>query len=509
MMNKLLVLGALVALPLSASAAHPHANPALPGDYPDPSISRLGDTYYASATTSAWAPIFPVLRSKDLVHWDAVTAIFDSAPAWSAGDYWAPEISIDPKTKRTLVYYAAHKKDGPMCVAVAEAASPEGPYKDHGPIVCNQKGVTFGAIDAFMLMDGGKRWLVWKADGNSIKQATPILYQQLSDDGLKLEGEAKEMFRNEPATWEKELVEGPALIRKGEWLYLFFSGADCCGRDCNYSMGVARSKTIAGPWEKDPKNPILGPNAHWKCPGHGTVFQTPSGELEILYHAFDPVAFVDVGRQGMIDEVTIGKDGWPVIAGGKGPSGTPHVEPAIKDALTSRLSPLWQWPYKNAPSTTIEKDGVVLAPGAKPAAGRLAATIGRSVPTGDYVGAVSVERRGASSAGLAAIGSVDEAIGVSLEEGQVVVWRRHKGAETVVAKQPWTKKSATLRLTVHGGHMYQAAISEDGQNWKDVGGVIDGTDVPPWDLGVRLSLVASGGDARFSRYSIVPEAAKK
>src|SRR5688500_11678949 len=41
----------------------------LPGDYPDPSVVKIGDTYWASATTSNWFPAYPLLRSKDLVNW--------------------------------------------------------------------------------------------------------------------------------------------------------------------------------------------------------------------------------------------------------------------------------------------------------------------------------------------------------------------------------------------------------------------------------------------------------
>ena len=67
----------------------------LPGDYPDPSVIRVGNEYWATATTSQWAPIFPLLHSTDLVHWRLVGNIFHTPPSWSAGSYWAPEIAED------------------------------------------------------------------------------------------------------------------------------------------------------------------------------------------------------------------------------------------------------------------------------------------------------------------------------------------------------------------------------------------------------------------------------
>ena len=39
----------------------------LPGDFPDPSVVKIGDDYWASATTSNWAPAYPLLKSKDLL----------------------------------------------------------------------------------------------------------------------------------------------------------------------------------------------------------------------------------------------------------------------------------------------------------------------------------------------------------------------------------------------------------------------------------------------------------
>src|SRR5919205_1054500 len=88
-------------------------NPVLPGDYPDPSVIRVGNDYWATATTSQWAPIFPLLHSTDLVNWRLVSSVFQSPPPWSAGSYWASEIA--EADGRFFVYYTARRKDGPLC----------------------------------------------------------------------------------------------------------------------------------------------------------------------------------------------------------------------------------------------------------------------------------------------------------------------------------------------------------------------------------------------------------
>src|SRR5207249_8243112 len=105
----------------------------LPGDHPDPSVIKIGDTYWASATTSNWFPAFPLMKSADLVNWRLTGHVFNALPDWADYYFWAPEISYDKG--KVYVYYAAHKKRGNLCIGVASADKPEGPYRDHGPLM--------------------------------------------------------------------------------------------------------------------------------------------------------------------------------------------------------------------------------------------------------------------------------------------------------------------------------------------------------------------------------------
>ncbi len=245
-----ILFGLLFIIDAAAQRRATYTNPAMAGDFPDPSIIRVGQDYWAATTSSEWAPEFPILHSRDLVNWEVVGAVFQKHPGWAVGSYWAPEIS--EYRGKFFVYYAARKKDGPLCVAVATAARPQGPYTDHGPLVCQE----VGSIDPFPVTDElGERYLIWKEDGNSRSQPTPIWAQRLSTDGTKLVGERRELFHNDQA-WEKHatlpygnLVEGPAVIRHNGWFYLFYSGNFCCARECNYMLGVARARQLLGPWE--------------------------------------------------------------------------------------------------------------------------------------------------------------------------------------------------------------------------------------------------------------------
>lgn len=218
----------------------------MPGDFADPSVTRVGNTYWATATSSEWAPLYPLMKSVDLKNWETVGHVFpNSLPDWAQDRFWAPEIHYE--NGKTYIYYTARKKGGPLCVGVASASNPAGPYTDHGPLICQEAG----AIDGYPIRDeNGQLYLVWKEDGNSRNLPTPLWAQRMNEERTALLGEKVELFRNDPDTWEGRLVEGPAIIRRGGYFYNFYAGDACCGRACTYAQGVARSRTLLGPWEK-------------------------------------------------------------------------------------------------------------------------------------------------------------------------------------------------------------------------------------------------------------------
>jgi len=505
----------------ASKAAASYSNPVLAGDYPDPSVIRVGRDYWATATTSQWAPIFPLLHSTDLVNWESRGAVFQTPPSWSAGSYWAPEISADGG--RFFVYYTARKKEGPLCVAVADAARPEGPYTDRGALVCQEAG----SIDAVAVRDeNGRRYLVWKEDGNSRKLPTPLWAQPLSDDGVRLVGEKTEILRNE-APWEAHLVEGPYILRRGDWFYLFYSADACCGRRCNYKLGVARSRRLLGPWERFPGNPILAGNEQWKCPGHGTIVQDQAGRTYLLYHAYEASTFEFVGRQGLLDEVTWNADGWPAINSGKGPSGSALSPSTVAQRRASTLleddfnktaiDPGWQWPWDQTSAPSIEPASVLAGRGR---GGWLRLTTGTASiaiaarPTRDanYTATTAVDVASiapGARAGLAAFGNRDNAIAVTVERAgeaatgtplTVVVWQTQKGQRrTLATTEVSTAPLLHLRLSAKDRTRFEFAVSPDGQAWKTVAGA-QGEYLPPWDLAVRVALLVSGQSASSARF---------
>lgn len=130
-------------------------------------------------------------------------------------------------------------------MGIASADRPEGPYRDRGPSV----GQPDRSINGFPIHDEkGKPYLLWKEDGNSVQKPTPIWAQRLNAPRTALIGEKAELFRN-TAAWESKLVEGHSVVRHGGNFYMLYAANVCYGHRCTHATGVARAKTLLGPWE--------------------------------------------------------------------------------------------------------------------------------------------------------------------------------------------------------------------------------------------------------------------
>jgi xylan 1,4-beta-xylosidase len=492
--------------PAPATPYTPIANPVLAGDFPDPSVTKVGNTYWATATSSNWGPTFPLLKSTDLQHWSLVGHVFPGVrPAWADYYFWAPEISHDANGK-TYVFYTAHQRGGNLAVGVASADRPEGPYKDHGPLV----GQPDGSIDGFPMQDEkGQPYLIWKEDGNSVQKPTPIWAQRLSADRTKLVGEKKELFRN-TAPWEGNLVEGPSVVRHGGYFYMFYAANGCCGAECTYAMGVARAKTLLGPWEKFDRNPILTKQANWTCPGHGTAIER-NGHWYMLHHAYQVGSLQYVGRQGILSEFTWTKSGWPAFVPNPTPAPVPAPAAVVEEFATAQLSPAWEWPVEDRPQFALRGGQLHLS--AQPDKG--GAALGFATLAADYTATTTLLNPGSlpagTTAGIAALGDPKNAIGLLVGAGKLQVQEVHDGRARTLAEValPAASPAVYLRIKAQGGSHYRFAFSPDGRTWTELlpeTEAANGQFLPPWDRGVRVGIIAQGptsATAVFERFELV------
>lgn len=469
----------------------------LPGDHPDPTILRVGSTYWTASTSGNWAPEFPLYRSTDLHRWVAAGAIFRDTPTWANRDFWAPELVSDGG--RILVYYVARKTGAGLCVGVATAAEPQGPYEDHGPIECQEDG----SIDpAFIRDEHGKPFLIWKEDGNSQHRPSILWAQPLAADLIHLTGEKTALLTNDPSGWEGAVIEAPYLLRHGGTFFLFYAGNKCCGVACQYAEGVARADHLLGPWTRDPANPIIRPNGSWKCPGHGTAVQTPQGDDFFVYHAYPASGFAYLGRETLLDHITWSKDHWPIVNEGRGPASdedptAPGLE--MQDHFTgNRLGDQWRWPIGHEPQAVVAADTLSLT---VPQSG-WQSLVAEPLPAATYETSVSILPGGTAGAGLGLIGDASDDVVLSREGDALELWRADHGGRHTFWQHP-LESSAAVSLRVSSSQLGQANFSyRVGHGaWSPAGLPFQLRELLPWDAGLRVGLVVDGPPASTGSFS--------
>lgn len=495
----------LFSFSLTQIRAQNYINPVIPGDFPDPSVIRVGDDYYATATTGGWSPHFSILHSKDLVNWKIIGAVLNEKPAWAKGDFWAPEIVEDKG--RFFVYYTARRdegknKKGTLCVAVAVADKPAGPYTDKGALICQE----IGSIDAdFARDENDEPFLIWKEDGNDRGVPTWIYAQKLDESGTRLLEEPIKLFRNTEA-WEGNVVEGSFIVRRDGWFYMFYSGNSCCGRKCNYALGVARARTLLGKWEKNPANPILAENDFWQCPGHGSIVDTPDGRNFLLYHAYRKSAIgFNLGREALLDEV-IFENGWAKINNGQGASesaATPFENTRQQSTLSilndefsgKLLAQKWSQSLSDRNTAQLDKGFLKLAPTNKHILAEKTPEIvvAERTISGSYTAATQIDFADLKTdeiAGIAVYGGRGNAAGISLGKGRIFVWRRQNGNQKEMQSLalPIGRKKIQLKLSAVDAKEFTFYYSLNGKTWHTIERKVDGGHIE----GARIALVYGG-----------------
>jgi beta-xylosidase len=319
--------------PAGSAGSGTFTNPVLDRSFADPFVLEVDDRYYAYATGNLTYNI-QVAMSDDLVEWTSPREALRNLPFWqptSKGLTWAPEV-VETSAGFVMHYTARDVQEGKQCLAVAVAEAPEGPFVDRseGPLLCQYE--LGGSIDSHPFTDeDGTRWLLWKNDGNCCGMYTRIYAQQLSDDGLTVEGEVHDLGLRNDVPWERDLIEAPTLLLHDGTYYLFYSANGYNTR--NYAVGYATSDTLLGPYTDAEENPILmteapvgSPPGAAAGPGHQSIVEDDDGDLWMVYHAWDVSRVGDqLGgtRSLWIDELII-EDGKARV---EGPDAEPQPVP--------------------------------------------------------------------------------------------------------------------------------------------------------------------------------------
>ena len=272
----------LIGVASVSATSRPEGGP----DFADPFVLREGGAWLAFGTGAGSAHV-QVARSTDLRAWTQVGDALPVLPSWAdarARFTWAP--SVLRRDGGYVLYYTARDvATGYQCIGRARSSQPEGPYTDDSSraFVCQTD--LCGSIDASTVTAGNAAWLVWKSDENNpaCRRAPRIWSQQLSRDGLSLEGERAALITRDRA-WEGDIIEGPSMVRHGDRYVLFYSANWYASS--RYAVGYASCATPLGPCEKRTTDaPLLSSRGEELGPGGEEIFS--DGERTwAAYHAW-------------------------------------------------------------------------------------------------------------------------------------------------------------------------------------------------------------------------------
>ncbi|RXK85485.1 glycoside hydrolase family 43 protein [Filimonas effusa] len=326
-----------------------YSNPVIWADVPDMSVTRLGSDFYLISTTMHLMPGAPVMKSKDLVHWEIVSYVFDSltdnskynllgGTVYGRGQ-WASSIRFH----KGKFYVLFSPNDQPYKAYIYSTTNPSGKW--------NLVTRTQHFHDASLFFDDDDRVYVFSGTG-SLKELKP----DLSD--VKPGGVSSHVFERDQT--ETGLLEGSQVIKhNGKYYLLMISWP----RGKPRRQVCYRADKITGPYQK---KVILEDNfAGFPYAGQGAIIDDEKGNWYGLI-------FQDRGGVGRVPLLMPVRwvDGWPMLGdeNGKVPlqaqvplkthdNGTHIVE--SDDFSGKKLKLNWQWNHNpvTAAWTVTERPG--------------------------------------------------------------------------------------------------------------------------------------------------------
>ncbi len=313
-------------------------NPLTYTDIPDNDIIRVGDTYYMVSTTMYYCPGAPIMKSKDLVHWELVSYIYDvledddvynlrnGRNAYGKGQ-WATSLRYE-----NGLYYA-------FFIANDQRKSYVYTTDDIEKSNWSRKVIDRPMHDASLLFEDGKLYSVW---GNG-----DIRITELEPDGSAVkEGGIDQLLFSTPREGYILRGEGAHIYHIGDYYYVLvidWPAGNVRTETC------WRSKNLLGPYES--KTVLQGPfDGRGDGVAQGPIIDTPEGD----WYA---IMFQDHGAVGRIPTIqpVTWVDGWPIMGDNGVPMKTVHVnlpESGINrtwdnDEFDAKeLDIVWQWNHK-------------------------------------------------------------------------------------------------------------------------------------------------------------------
>jgi xylan 1,4-beta-xylosidase len=436
-------------------------NPIVAGDHADPSILKDGDDYYMTFSSFDAYPGVVIWHSRDLVNWQPLGPTLNKP----IGSVWACELI--KHAGRYYIYIPARFPDY-RSIYVIHADSIRGPWSE--PIDLKLPS----HIDpGHIVGEDGKRYL-FLSGGDRVR---------LRDDGLAIDGPVEHVYDpwRYPEDWVVETFapEGPKLLKHGEYFYMITAVGGTAGPPTGHMVIAARSRSIHGPWENAPHNPLVrtqSASEQWWSRGHATLVEAPDRSWWMVYHGYEN-GFWALGRQTLLDPIEWTADGWFRALGGdlskplrkpQGGSAVSHGMPLSDDFSNDRFGIVWGF-YDPKPNEMqrvrrIDKSLRVTAKGTQP---HDCSPLTFIVPDQAYSVSVQIDLEAGAQAGLLLFYNRRLYCGLGMDERGLIMHRyglERRGALPVELDG----KRVYLRIT-NDRHIVTIHYSADGKTWRKFG----------------------------------------
>ncbi len=285
------------AKPQAARIELTYRNPVWGGYLADPQVLKTGGEYYAYGTGAERdGRQFPVLHSRDFMHWEFVGDALETPAELKGKFFWAPEVV--EKDGKFYMYYAGDQK-----VRVAVAEKPAGPFRDAGKVFFPKEPFSIDA-HAFHDPQSGKWYLFFAKDFLDQRVGTAPAVAELADDMLSTVGPVKTVLRAS-ADWqiftrnrkmygrtfdEWHTVEGPFIVLHDKRYYCFYSGGNW--ETPGYGVGFGVADAVTGPYtdtsDRDGAAVLHGGHDGLIGPGHNSIVVGPDDRTDfIVYHSWN------------------------------------------------------------------------------------------------------------------------------------------------------------------------------------------------------------------------------
>jgi xylan 1,4-beta-xylosidase len=309
-------------------------NPIFPGFNPDPCICKAGDDYFVIVSSFEWMPALPIYHSKDLKNWELYTHVIrseeqaDIRKLPSAKGIWAPCLTYCEEEKLFYVIYGVMNSMNARYFDVDNylitASDIKGPWSE--PIYLHSAG-----FDASILHDDdGKKYIVsleWETREGYEKPGA-VCMAEYSSVEKKIIGYPKRFWQGGT---DRGCIEAPHLYKRKGFYYIMCAEG---GTGYGHSVTMGRSENVWGPYEKDPRNPIVtsipgefnerkdpdhlkpkyyNPESMLQKSGHGSYVENELGEVYLVHltaRPFVPELRCTLGRETAMQKMMWTDDGW-------------------------------------------------------------------------------------------------------------------------------------------------------------------------------------------------------